>query len=255
MFIEERLMCIRDLLEEKRKLSVQEVSNQLNVSVDTVRRDFDKLTELNECTRTHGGIILKEASVLEYSFDERRKLHQKEKRKIAKKAAELISESEVVIIDAGTTALEMVRFLDQKNDLTILTNGLNIAMEIVKFQYQHLQTILLGGNLRQKTLTLTGHDTISVLKHYHADKMFLSATAFSHDFGLSNPNRYEAEIRKQLIEISEQLIVVADHTKLNRKALYKEGSVEDIDILITDSLAEEEYLRGLEALGIEILIT
>lgn len=252
MFIEERLEEISKIVAERNRLTVKEAKDILKVSEDTVRRDFDKLANTNRVVRTHGGIMVRSNVLHETTFNERAVQYLYEKRLIAKHAASLINESEIILLDAGTTVLEITKHLKDFNNLTVLTNALNVASETVKFA--NISTVIIGGMVNNNTLSITGPDSVNICRNYHTDKLFLSVSAISIEKGLMNPNRLESETKKALIEISNRVIVVTDSTKINKTALYSFGSIDDVSTLITDEKVDPLFLKELESRGIEVII-
>lgn len=252
MFIEERLNKILELVQSRRRITVTEASAYLQVSLDTARRDFSRLDEMGLVLRTHGGIMSKESVSFDPGMTDKGVQHGDEKEAIAKKAAGLIMESEIVIIDAGTTTERMVKYLPENKNITVLTDALNVAVESTR---RKLNTIILGGVIRNSTLCVTGPDAVEMARHYHADKLIMGLSALSTTKGLMGPNRIEAEIKKELIKAANQVIVVADHSKLQKTALYSFGTLDDIDILITDKNADPAVLKELEAHDIEVVLT
>jgi DeoR/GlpR family transcriptional regulator of sugar metabolism len=177
--------------------------------------------------------------------------HEAEKEAIAKKAASLVADSEIVIIDAGTTTERVVKYLPENKDITVLTDALNVAVESTR---RKINTIILGGVIRNSTLCVIGPDAAEMARHYHADKLILGVSALSTAKGLMGPNRMEAEIKKELIKAANQVIVVADHSKLQKTALYSFGTLADIEILITDKAAASAVLKELQDHDIEVLL-
>ena len=251
MFIEERLNKILQLVQDKSRVTVIEATEYLGVSADTIRRDFRRLSDKGLVIRTHGGIMSKESVSFDPGMSEKFIQHQHEKEAIAKKASELVENSEIIILDAGTTTERIVKYLGEKKDITVLTDGLNIAVETTR---RNIQTIILGGNIRNSTLGITGPDTIAMIEHNHADKLFLGVSAVSTSNGLMTANRMEAEVKKSLIKSANQVIVVADHSKMRKTAFYGFGSLEDVDILVTDGGTEADYVQELQDLDIQVLL-
>ena len=252
MFIEERMQKILDLVDKKRRVTVNEVSEYLNVSLDTVRRDFSRLTSGGLVIRTHGGIIPADQVSFDPGFSEKQQQFKNEKNAIAKVAAEYIKDNEVIIIDAGTTAEGIFSYL--KKDLAgvkILTNGLNIAMKSVA---KGFETIIIGGTIRNKTLSIIGPDAEEMIKNYHTDKLILATTAFSSESGAMTPHRGEAEIKRRYIHIANQVILIADHSKIEKTALYSVANIEDIDVLITDNKTDANFIKKIEEKGIEVIV-
>ncbi|MHA1876382.1 MAG: DeoR/GlpR family DNA-binding transcription regulator [Promethearchaeota archaeon] len=252
MFIEERLEKIIKLLNERGKLSVHEVNKLLRVSEDTIRRDFKRLSKMGMVIRTHGGIMSKRSVSFDPTLKERIIKNHKEKILIAKKAVTLINDSETIILDAGTTTEEIAKLLQNYKNLTILTDALNIAVNTVK--YSNIKTILFGGEIRNTTLSVIGPDAVDMIKHYHADKLFLAASAISIDKGLMTPSIMEAEIKKELINRANRIIVVADSSKIDATALYSFCSINYINTFVTDFNAEKEFINELRNLSINVLI-
>jgi DeoR family transcriptional regulator, fructose operon transcriptional repressor len=251
MFIEERLNKILKLLEENGRVTVKEAIQFLDVSADTIRRDFSQLAEKGLVFRTHGGIMSKESVSFDPGMAEKVVQHRSEKELIAKKAAGLVHDSEVIIIDPGTTTEGIVKYLGENKNLTILTNALNIAVESTR---RGINTIIMGGVIRQSTLSIIGPDAIEMIKHYQADKLFMGVSGISISKGLMTPNRMEAEIKKELIKVANQTIIVADHSKLHKTALCSFGSLEDIDVFVTDKDVDQELMKRLQEYEIEVVL-
>jgi DeoR family fructose operon transcriptional repressor len=251
MFIEERLNKILKLVTEKNRVTVKEAVDFLEVSADTIRRDFSRLADKGMVFRTHGGIMSKESVSLDPGMTEKVVQHQSEKESIAKKAAQLVNNSEIIIIDAGTTTERIVKYLADKSNLTVLTDALNIAVEST---LRNISTIILGGIIRSSTLCIIGPDAVEMIRHYHADKLIMGVSGISAAKGLMTANRMEADIKKELIKIANQTIVVADHSKLHKTALYTFGALEDIDVLVTDKDVGQDFIKELQQYEIEVVL-
>lgn len=252
MFIEERLEKILKLVSEKERLTIKDVSSILGVSNDTIRRDFIRLAKDNLVMRTHGGIISKSNVLFDPSLEEKVIKHKEEKELIAKEASSLIADSEIVIINAGTTTERIVKYLSNIKNLTVLTSGLNIAIKTIK--YDNITTISIGGTIRNKTLSVVGPDSINMIKNYHADKLFIGISAISMEKGLMTPNRMEAELNNALIKIATEIIVVSDSSKINKTSLYSFGTVEDISVFITDNNADIDFINNLKKRNKKVII-
>jgi DeoR/GlpR family transcriptional regulator of sugar metabolism len=251
MFIEERLNKILKLVQDSSRVTVREARDFLEVSADTVRRDFDRLSEKGLVLRTHGGIMSKESVAFDPDVTQRIDQHQSEKDAIGRKAADLIADSEIVVIDAGTTTERVVKYLVNSKDLTVLTNALNVAVEATR---KNINTIILGGIIRNSTLGIIGPDTVDMIRHYHADKLVMGVSAMHASKGFMTPNRMEAEIKKELVKIANQVIIVADHSKIGKTALFSFASLDEINVLVTDKGADPVFLKVLQDHDIEILL-
>jgi DeoR family transcriptional regulator, fructose operon transcriptional repressor len=251
VFIEERLEKILKLLAGTGSLSVAEGAERLGVSPDTVRRDFARLTKHGVAVRTHGGLMSIESVSFDPAMKEKVVHNREEKEAIARAAADLVADAETIVLDAGTTTERIVRFLSERKDLTILTNALNIAVEATR---RELPTIILGGAIRSSTLSITGPDAVDMIRHYHADKLFLGVSAVSLTKGLMTPNRLEAEIKRELMHVAGQVILLADSSKIHKTALYSFGSLKEVSALVTDDRADAEFLSAARDLGVNVVI-
>jgi DeoR family transcriptional regulator, fructose operon transcriptional repressor len=252
MFIEERLESLLAYLNEKGRLTVQEAIEYMNVSADTVRRDFNRLALNGLATRTYGGIIPLENTLFDPSIKEKSPRYQQEKKAIAKLAANLIEDEDSIIIDAGTTTEKILDYIPASKKITIITDALNVA---IASSQRGFETIILGGVIRNETLSIIGPDAVAMMKHYHADKLFLGVSTLSIESGMMVPNRMEAEIKAELIKKTNQVILMADHSKLDKTGFFTLGSLHEIDILITDSAADPEFIQRVEEQGVEVLLS
>jgi DeoR/GlpR family transcriptional regulator of sugar metabolism len=251
MFQEERLEKIINLLSHKKRLSVKHTSELFTVSSDTIRRDFDNLAEKGIAVRTHGGIVLGKGLMQEESQKQRFVQNYKQKEKIAQKAVSLIKDSEIIVIDSGTTTFMMTKYLSGFSNLKIFTNSISIASEISN--NPNISTVVFGGEIRNSISSITGPDTINMCQRYHTDKLFLSITAVSLGNGLMNPNRLESEVKMNLIKMANEIIVLADSSKINKVALFSFCSLNEISTFITDSNANNDFLDELKKLGISVI--
>lgn len=252
MFIEERLEKILKIVNEKGKITVDDVLDVLKVSQDTIRRDFIRLYNKGLVHKTHGGILAKNSLIFDPGLNEKVVQFQKEKELIGEKAASLVNDSDVIIIDAGTTTEKIIKNLVNKKNLTILTNALNIANEAVKLR--DITTMIIGGTIRNSTLGIIGPDSIEMIRNYHANKLFLAASGISLGNGLMTPNRLEAEIKKELIKVSREIILVADSSKINKPSLFTFATIKEISIFITDNNADPAFIEELKDSDIEVII-
>ena len=252
MFLEERLEKILKIVSEKDRLTVKEASGLLGVSNDTVRRDIIKLVKNNLVMRTHGGIVSKSSILFDPALEERVIEHKEEKELIAAQASSMINDSEVIILNAGTTTERIIKYLSNVKNLIILTNALNIAINTIR--YSNIETIIIGGNVRKGNLSIIGPDSINMIKNYHAEKLFIGISAISIERGLMTPNRMEAEINSELLKIAKKVIVVTDSSKIGRMSLYSFGTIDDIDVIITDKNGDKEFLAELKKRNKEVII-
>jgi len=255
VLIEERLEEILKIVNKRGSITAKEACTVLDVSTDTIRRDFIRLSNMGLVQRTHGGIISKNNAIYEYAARARDRAlnNRKQKESIAQEAVQLIHEGDTIILDGGTTAYEMAKLLGGFRNLTVLTYGLNCAYELS--QHEHISTIMFGGIISNRSMAALGPDAVNMIRHYHADKLFLAANAMTIGKGLMTPNRMQADIKKELIKIAHDVIVIADSSKISKTALFTFCSFGDISTLVTDKNADEHFTRELEQKGIRVIIS
>ncbi|MFB3902000.1 MAG: DeoR/GlpR family DNA-binding transcription regulator [Acidobacteriota bacterium] len=231
LFKEERRSRILAILESEHRVEVPDLAKRFNVSEDTVRRDLRELEGRGAIRKTHGGALRLTPTV---PYENRLTQASEYKAAIGRAAAELVEEGDSVIIDSGTTALNVARSI-KVNKCRIVTNSLEVANVIA--EHPNYELILLGGKwdlLHQ----FIGLATIEQLSHYGVDKLFLGMTALDRRRGITVPTEEEASVKRAMIEAAQQVIALVDHTKLGKVAFAKVASVSLIDVLVTDDRAD-----------------
>ncbi|GAB6099569.1 DeoR/GlpR family DNA-binding transcription regulator [Halanaerocella petrolearia] len=240
MLAEERRTKILDLINHDNSVKVKELCDKFEVSGSTIRRDLKKLEDRELIARTHGGAVAKEDSNLEPSFMEKEHEHTQAKSLIGKKAAELVDDGDTIILDAGTTTTEMAKSLTEHQDLTIVTNGVNIALELADSSHE---VILPGGNLKKNTLALVGPATENYLQHLHADKVFLGANGIDLETGVTTPDLVEANVKGKMASKAKEVIVLADKSKFEQVTLVKVLDIANVSKIITNTEIDREILN------------
>lgn len=251
-FKEERWRDILTLLSAHGRIRVGDLAARLNVSEATVRRDLEAMQAQGMLQRTHGGAMLPQPTAFEVSFDESQGRALAEKRAIGQRAAGLVGEGESIIIESGSTTLELARCLGDFHKLTVLTNSLAICKELSL--HEGIEIMVLGGTLRRQSASLVGPWVSDILGGVRVDKAFLGINGLSAGFGLSAPNVFTAETRKAMIRAARMRIGLADHSKLGLESLYRVEPVTALDVLVTDGGAREDQLQGIRDLGVDVLV-
>lgn len=250
----ERHAKIIRLLSERQDISVTELSQRFGISEVTIRKDLTTLQKRNLLIRTRGGAM--RIPVLNDKTDApiaHKELYNfQEKRAIGKMAASLIREGDTILIDSGTTTIEIARNLDKFSNLTIITNAINIAAEAL--QYKRFKVILLGGYIRSTSQSMVGPFAEATLKNLYCDKCFLGVDSFSIERGISTPDMEEASINQTMISISKEVIAVCDYSKFNRRSLVHIANVEQIQTVVTDKAVPNDIKSRLRAMQINCII-
>ncbi|NQV30243.1 MAG: DeoR/GlpR transcriptional regulator [Candidatus Marinimicrobia bacterium] len=248
----ERRQSILEIIQEQGSARVENMAKTYAVSEVTIRNDLKYLEERGLIHRSHGGALLKQNVGFDHPLVDKRRLHMPEKRKIAETAAGLIENGDSIILDSGTTTFEMLQFLGDKSDITILTNAMNVAFAAIPLT--KVQTLLTGGFLRKKSFSLIGPDAEALLAKYYVDKLFMGVDGLDLDYGISTPNPEEASLNRIMVKISREVIVVADSSKFGHCSLSRICGVDAITKLITDENIDAGFMGSLENLGVEVII-
>jgi DeoR family transcriptional regulator, aga operon transcriptional repressor len=244
---------ILHLLGEKGEVHVAELSRLFKVSEVTIRNDLDQLEQKNTLIRARGGALKFEGGVaVDQRLDDKSKINFAAKQAIGKTAGKLVFEAETIIIDSGSTTAELVKHLPQLQDLTVITNALNIANLIGNSN--NINMIMPGGYLRKNSLSLVGPLAEKSLQRFNVDKVFLGVDGFDSRMGIYTPNVEEARLNELMIEIAKEVIVLVDSSKFRKRSFAFICSLEQIDKVVTDALIEAEDKKRLEDAGIEVLI-
>jgi len=239
------------LLKKRGYCSVVEMSQLLNVSPMTIRRDLHMLHEKQIAEVTHGGARFSASKRIEPDFDIRTHEHLAEKQAIGKLAVErFIEEGDVVGIDSGSTTLEIVRNLPNI-PLTIVTHSLAAANVVA--QNKQYSLIVLGGVLQHEANCLCGPQAIAALHKLNINKLFLSTSGLLLPDGLSCNSLADAEVKQALINSSHKIILCMDSSKVGRAYLARFAALNDIDTLITDDGISDESREAIERQQIQII--
>ena len=246
---------ILSTLQTKHSATVHELSKACKVSVVTIRQDLKRMAHDGLLTRTRGGAILTDRANRELNFSARDRLNADAKQRIGALAASLVNPGDSIILDASTTALYVARAIMQRqdlHDLTIITNGIQTALELV--HRQDITTILTGGILRLTSVSVVGAIGWEVLAKINANKGFFGTRGISIEAGLTDINMLEANLKKAMVERCQEVIAVADATKFGGMSLVSFAPIEKVTRIITDNSAPRATLEPLRARGIQIML-
>ena len=248
----ERRALILRLLEQKEEVSVVELSQQTGISEVTIRKDLTLLQSRHLLLRTRGGAMRKPIANTnnETAISKKRMFNFKEKERIGAEAVKMIKEGDMIMLDSGTTTLEIAKQLGKFHNLRILTNAMNIATELMN--YKDFDVVLLGGNVRKNSLSMVGPVSLLSLHNFRGYKLFLGVDSFSLDEGVSTPNLEEALLNQVMIQQAEQVIAVFDSSKFNKRSFVHIADAKELDCIITDDAIPSGMAAKLRAQGIEV---
>ena len=236
-----------------RFISVLDLAQRLSVSLSTVRRDLVDLEREGVIVRTHGGAALVGRGLPEEMSEKvRAQQRTEQKRAIARAAAPLIEGSGTAILDTGTTTLEVARHLNPKEHLRIVTDSVEIAWELR--DRENITVILTGGVMRKNAYNLFGTLAEQALMGLHAQVCVMGCSGLTLEEGLTKHDIEALPVRRRMVEVSRQLVVVADSSKLGRTGLASICEIEGVDTLVTDSEISLEFRQALEGRGVNVII-
>ncbi|MGY0056116.1 DeoR/GlpR family DNA-binding transcription regulator [Streptomyces sp. LZ34] len=256
---QERWNALLELLTRDGRIEVEAAAAELGVSTATIRRDLDELARQQMVTRTHGGATI---NAIAYDLPLRYKAARNapEKERIAHAAAGLVKAGAVVGLNGGTTTTSVARALATRADLgsegaepslTVVTNALNIANEMVV--RRHVKLVVTGGVARPASYELIGPLATEVLGEITLDQVFLGVDAIDVAHGAAAHHEGEASINRELARRAQQVVVVADSSKLAKRAFARICPVEDVDVLVTEAAAPDALIEPFATAGLRII--
>lgn len=232
-------------------VSMDQLCEQFKVSMITVRRDIAQLQRKGTIEKIYGGVTARKGEMLT-PFDVRRIANREAKSAIARRAAQLVHDDDIVFLDSGTTTLHIIDELASLHNVTIVTHSLQAMMAALP--YQNLNVISLPGQLYRKTSSFTGLDAIRFLKSYNITIAFMGASALSLDHGVSNSSPLEYEIKMTAMQRAARSVLLLDSDKFGRAALLTYAQLSDFDALVTERMPDEEYVRACAEGGTELIV-
>ncbi|XJS10583.1 DeoR/GlpR family DNA-binding transcription regulator [Aerococcaceae bacterium WGS1372] len=238
MLTEERHQVIKKLLKSDGIVKLHEIVEATGASESTVRRDLSQLEGLGELVRVHGGAKRIFSVDYEPSVKEKLEQHRSEKERIGKYAASLIKANDFIYIDAGTTTLTMLPFIET-DGVTVVTNGIELATYLTD---RNIETILIGGYIKPNTRAMIGSDAINQLKQYHFSKAFMGTNGIDSEYGFTTPDREEANVKQAAINQTNQVYILSDSSKFDKVSFCKIVELDDA-VIITNNLSDKKRER------------
>ncbi len=250
----ERQKIIRELLEREGVVRNAELKAILQVSTVTIRADLRELENAGICEVIWGGALYRQPIVEAEPLllTRRSKLNVEEKQRIGVRAAQLVESGQTIIVDAGSTTVELVRHLPPDiESLRVVTLALNVAAAAV--QFPQIELVMTGGVLRNVTYSLIGHQAIRSLEQFNADWTFLASGGFTVERGVTTSNVLEAEVKMTMISRGQRVALLADHGKFGNALALTVAPLGEIDVLITGSALRSDHAAQIAAAGVEVI--
>lgn len=252
MLVQERHDKILENLRVNKVVKVSEIVKEFNVSVETVRRDLEFLEKQGLLKRVYGGAVSANTRSTEPSYFSREVQNLEEKKAIGKKAAQLIEDGDTVLLDLGTTTLEVAKNLKKKHNITVLTNSIKIAVELVDVPDNKI--ILLGGELRPNELSTSGFLTDMGLHQFCVDKAIIGVGGITVEAGITDYHIQEGKARRLMVDAAEKVIAVTDYSKFGVNAFIHICELKRIETIVTDWKVHPKIIKQLQEQDIQVLI-
>ncbi|MEI8271689.1 MAG: DeoR/GlpR family DNA-binding transcription regulator [Paludibacter sp.] len=243
---------ILELIREDGHAKVMDLSRIFKVTEVTIRQDLESLEKDGFIVREHGGAYLKNIDLNVRNFSLQNQENITEKIMIARKAVEYIHDGEAIILDSGSTTTEIAKLLTTYNNLTVITNALNIAL--ILGAQAGITVVVTGGEFKAPTLSLTGQKAADFFQNLHVDKLFLATAGIALKSGLTYPGISDICVKRAMIESANEVYLVADSSKIGKNAFASLGALSLINHLITDSKIKPEDIEWLKTYDVQFII-
>mgnify|MGYP002791926411 CR=1 FL=1 len=246
----ERREKIKEILLTKKNVTVAEMADLFSVSTETIRRDFESLSNEGFLIKTYGGASLLFKKNVTVSQKIKSSIMREEKQRMARQAVKLIKPNDCIFLDHTTTVLGVCDFISDM-PLTVMTNSLPV-MEAVS-QHSNIRLCVPGGDFDQKSQAFFGIETIQYLKRHCFDKAFISCTSLDMVYGLHDADDMIAEFHRSVLDCADSACLIADHTKFDRSAFARTSPLDNLDVLITDKKVSEDWVSYLREYEIQLI--
>src|SRR5688572_6274833 len=252
MTITERHQLILQKLQDTGRVDIQDLSDELQVSGVTIRKDLKLLEEKKLLFRTRGGGSINNPYAIERPINEKEFINSAQKQRIARAALSLIGDNDSIIIGSGSTVFELARALYPTQHLTVITPAAKVTLELST--RPNIEVLQLGGIIRQNSSSVAGSYAERILDEISCGVLFLGVDGIDLDFGCSITNLSEASLNQKMIGCSQTLVILADSTKFGRRGLGKICTLDQVEYIITDDHVHPSTLKALEERGIKVIV-
>lgn len=250
--IAQRHKYILDQLKKEGFVKVQDLSENLDVSEVTIRKDLRLLESKKLLIRNHGSASALSSLITDRHVDEKEKLYTDEKRRIAEAANNMLEPNDKIIIASGTTLLTFANHIDMQKHLTAITSSVKVTLTLC--YHPNIEVVQLGGSMRKNSVSVIGHYAEQILSTLSCNKLFLGVDGIDLNYGLTTSNMNEAYINQKMIEISDKVVVLTDSSKFGQRGFCKICDFNNIHHIITDTNAPAHMVDMIREMGIEVTL-
>lgn len=252
MTLAERHQFILNRIQQDQYINVVDLCKALKVSSVTIRKDLKLLEDKSLLFRTHGGATLNNPYTVDRPVNEKEKIQSTEKNRIGAAGAKLVKENDSIVVASGTTLLSFAKHLNTGMNLTVVTSSLNISIEFLR--NPDVEVIQLGGLLRKSSSSVMGAYAEQVLQDFYFNTLFLGVDGIDLEHGFTTTNAMEAHLNRQMIKVSQKVVVLTDSTKFGKRGFGKICGFEDVDQIITDKGVSQQIVKHLESMGVTVTV-
>lgn len=234
------------------KGDVNKLAQKYKVSTVTIRNDLNYLEKKGCVTRCYGGALLNDLFTFDQALNDKKKINSNIKARLGAYAASLINHGDTVILDSGSTTEQIAYHLQDKRQLTIMTNGINIAYQLAS--QPDIDVMVTGGTIRKKSYSLHGSNGEELLTGFRFNKLFIGVDGFDINTGITTPHQGEADINRKMVEAAQTIIALTDSSKFGRQSFCLIARPDQLNILITDSGIPPHYHTELIQMGVDVRI-
>ncbi|MCY6957135.1 DeoR/GlpR family DNA-binding transcription regulator [Clostridium brassicae] len=248
----DRLREMENYILKHESVSINTLCSIFDVSKNTIRRDLGELEKKGIIKKVYGGVTLSDSQKDTVPFSEREIKNKSVKQLLCETASSLVNDGDIIFIDSGTTTMHMLPFLADKNNLTIITNNINVLIN--SLPYPNLNILSTGGSLFRETNSLIGIEAVNFLQNYNISKAFMASTGVSISKGVTNSSCIEYQIKKKVVNKSDNIIVLADESKLGVASLMTYCELQDIDVFITDKTPPKPFQNFFQQNNVNVIV-
>lgn len=233
------------------KVVVSDLSVMYGVTEETIRRDLEKLEAEGFAKKTYGGAVKSDSMTVDLPYTVRKLTNVNSKKYIAEKIGSLIQDGDTILLDASTTALFTVKSIFHKKNLTIITNSVEILLDLpVGNDWKVIST---GGTYHQDSMSFRSLSAITAIENFHVDIAVMSCKGFDVQKGITDTSEDSAELKKAFVRNSKKCILAVDYTKFDKVSFVKVCNTEDVDMVVTDTAPSDKWITELDKKGIELI--
>jgi DeoR family transcriptional regulator of aga operon len=250
--ITDRHQFILKKLKQDGRVNILELIEEMEVSGVTIRKDLKILEDKNLLFRTRGGGSINNPYAVDRPINEKEFINTEVKQSIAKKAIELIGNTDSIMIGSGTTAYEFAKALHTTKNLTVITPAVKVGLELS--DRPNMDVLLLGGMIRKNSSSVAGSHAIRILEEISCDILFIGVDGIDLDFGVTISNLPEASLNQKMIETAQTVVLLADSSKFDRRGLGRICGLDQVHYIVTDHKVSDITVRAITERGIKVIL-